>query len=167
MLELTVQSTAWAFEQCSQALSVILGVPCAGAGAGLNPDVSLPTQRVLWFYENKTSVSSVINFLCAQEIQIPLKAMAEILVFSRVQEIPPTLCLYKIVLREWQTLQSFRAVLGNKLLRNPQVFYVVLCIISTNESALVLQKKAKGLILKLKSMYSSIKAIYYLIHIYI
>lgn len=142
MLQLTEQSTAWAFEQCSQALGVILGVPCTGAGVGLNPDVSFPTQHVLWFCENKTSVSSVINFLCSQEIQVPLKAMAKILVFSRVQEIPAILCLNKIFQREWQTLQSFRTVLGNKLFRNPQVFYVVVCIISTNESALGLQKKA-------------------------
>lgn len=54
MLKLTVQSTAWAFGQCSQALSVILGVPCTGAGVGLDPDASLPTQHVLWVYGSKT-----------------------------------------------------------------------------------------------------------------
>lgn len=141
MLKPTVQSTAWALGQCSQ------GTWCDSSGAlhggrswtwsWYNPSNSAWSESM----KVKLAVSSMINFFCAQEMLVPLKAMAEILLFSRVQEFPAILCLYKITHREWQTLQSFKVVLGNKLFRNPQVFYVVLCIISTNESALELQKK--------------------------
>lgn len=73
-------------------------------------------------------MSSVTDFVCAQEILVPLKAMAEVLVFSRVQGFPASLCLYKIAQREWQTLQSFRVIPGNKLTRNPQVL-VCSCVL--------------------------------------